>query len=168
MLPVPDVGNLRPTPDRVRETLFNWLVGSIEGACCLDLYAGSGALGFEAVSRGAARALLVERDQGAVDSLRRQARLLDASQIEVVHADARRWLEGEATAFDIVFVDPPYGSGDLGEICSLLDQGGWLAADALVYLESSLEPETLPLPPAWRVLRRQKAGRVRYHLAAAG
>jgi len=168
MLPVPDVGNLRPTPDRVRETLFNWLVGSIEGARCLDLYAGSGALGFEAVSRGAARALLVERDQRAVDSLRRQARLLDASQIEVVHADARRWLEGEAMAFDIVFVDPPYGSGDLGEICSLLDQGGWLAPDALVYLESSLEPETLPLPPDWRVLRRQKAGRVRYHLAAAG
>lgn len=167
-LPVPNVENLRPTPDRVRETLFNWLAGSIEGARCLDLYAGSGALGFEAASRGAARAVLVERDERAVDSMRRQAHALHADQIEVVHADVRRWLRGEATLFDIVFVDPPYGSGDLGEICTLLEQGGWLAPGALVYLESGLEPETLPLPPAWRMLRRQKAGRVRYHLAAAG
>lgn len=165
---MPEVEDLRPTPDRVRETLFNWLAGSIEGARCLDLYAGSGALGFEAASRGAARAVLVEKNERAVDSMRGQARALDAHQIEIVHADVRHWLHGEATAFDIVFVDPPYGSGDLGEVCTLLEQGTWLAPGALVYLESGLEPASLPLPPAWRVLRRQKAGRVRYHLAAAG
>jgi 16S rRNA (guanine966-N2)-methyltransferase len=168
LLPVPDVEGLRPTPDRVRETLFNWLAGRIEGARCLDLYAGSGALGFEAASRGAAEVVMVERDPHAVDSMRRQAAALGADQIEVVHADARHWLQGEATPFDIVFLDPPYGGDDLGEACALLEQGHWLAAGARIYLESRASLQDLRLPPEWRILRRQKAGQVRYHLAAAG
>ncbi len=168
LLPVPDVEGLRPTPDRVRETLFNWLSGCIEGARCLDLYAGSGALGFEAASRGAAEVVLVEKDPRAVASMRRQAAALGAGQIEVVHADVRTWLQGRARPFDVVFLDPPYGGDDLGEVCLLLAQPGWLAPGALVYLESRASAQSLCLPPSWQILRRQKAGQVRYHLVAAG
>jgi len=167
-LRVPDVEGLRPTPDRVRETLFNWLAETIEGARCLDLYAGSGALGFEAASRGAAKVLLVEKDQRAVACMRQGVAELGAEQIEIVHADVRRWLQGEATRFDIVFLDPPYGGDDLGELCARLEHDSWLAPGALVYLETRAARQALALPPGWRFLRRQKAGQVRYHLAAAG
>lgn len=167
-LRVPAVADLRPTPDRVRETLFNWLTRAIPGARCLDLYAGSGALGFEAASRGAARVVLVERDPHVVACLREEAAALGADQIQVVQADARRWLQGEATPFDIVFLDPPYGENDLGGLCAALAGGGWLAPDALVYLESRRPLEPADLPDGFRILRRQKAGQVRYHLAAAG
>lgn len=168
ILRVADVEGLRPTPDRVRETLFNWLAGSIEDARCLDLYAGSGALGFEAASRGAAKVVMVERDNHAVDCMRRQASELGAEQIEVVHADARRWLHGEASTFDIVFLDPPFGGDDLGEVCERLDQASWLSLGALIYLESQVAADPLQLPSTWQIVRRQKAGQVRYHLAAAG
>ena len=167
-LRVADVDGLRPTPDRVRETLFNWLTGSIEGSRCLDLYAGSGALGFEAASRGASKVLLVEKHEGAVASLRKQASELGADQIEVVHADVARWLQGTATPFDIVFLDPPYASADLGALCARLQQHRWLAPGALVYLETRASQEALELPAGWEFLRRQKAGQVMYHLAAAG
>lgn len=167
-LRVPDIDGLRPTPDRVRETLFNWLTGSIEGSRCLDLYAGSGALGFEAASRGATKVLLVEKHAGAVANLRKQASELGADQIEVVHADVTRWLQGAATPFDIVFLDPPYGSADLGALCAQLQQHAWLAPGALVYLETRASQEALELPAGWEFLRRQKAGQVMYHLAAAG
>jgi 16S rRNA (guanine966-N2)-methyltransferase len=166
-LPVPDVDGLRPTPDRVRETLFNWLSGSIEGARCLDLYAGSGALGFEAASRGASKVLLVEKHARAVACMRQQASDLGAEQVEVVHADVRRWLQGVATPFDIVFLDPPFGSADLGELCERLERGSWLAPGALVYLETRASQGVLELPAGWQCLRRQKAGQVMYHLAAA-
>lgn len=168
LLRVPDVEGLRPTPDRVRETLFNWLAGSIEGARCLDLYAGSGALGFEAASRGADKVLLVEKDPRAVTCMREAASALGAERLEVVHADVRRWLQAGSTPFDIVFLDPPYGSEDLGELCALLEHGAWLAPGALVYLETPASPQSLELPGGWQILRRQKAGQVRYHLAAAG
>ena len=165
---VPDVDGLRPTPDRVRETLFNWLRDAIEGARCLDLYAGSGALGFEAASRGASKVVLVEKHERAVASLRKQASELGAEQIVVVHADVARWLQGTATPFDIVFLDPPFASADLGELCGRLERGSWLAPGALVYLETRASEETPELPAGWQFLRRQKAGQVLYHLAAAG
>lgn len=168
LLRVPDVAGLRPTPDRVRETLFNWLTGAIEGARCLDLYAGSGALGFEAASRGAERVLLVERDQKAVACMRQTASELDAERVEIVHADVRHWMHGDATPFDIVFLDPPYGSENLGELCARLEEHAWLAPGALVYLETRASPQSIDLPSGWQFLRRQKAGQVRYHLAAAG
>jgi len=174
VLTVPPVEGLRPTPDRVRETLFNWLAGRVEGARCLDLYAGSGALGFEAASRGASRVVLVEKDARAVDNMRAEARALGAEQVRVVQADVPGWLEGgphaqgDGEAFDIVFLDPPYASGDLGALCARLVRGGWLAADALVYLETGSANDPPPLPAGWEILRRQRAGRVRYHLAAAG
>jgi 16S rRNA (guanine966-N2)-methyltransferase len=168
LLRVAPVDGLRPTPDRVRETLFNWLMGSIEGARCLDLYAGTGALGFEAASRGAAKVVLVEKDARAVAGMAAAASELGAEQVEVVHADVRRWLQGAATPFDIVFLDPPYGSEDLGGLCARLQENGWLAPAALVYLETRASPHSPELPDGWHYLRRQKAGQVRYHLAAAG
>lgn len=168
LLRVPDVEGLRPTPDRVRETLFNWLTGAVEGARCLDLYAGSGALGFEAASRGAAAVVLVERDQRAVACLREEADALGATHVDVVQADARHWLEGRASPFDIVFLDPPFGGDPLGPLCGALARAGWLAPGALVYLESRDAIGTQDLPEGWRILRRQRAGQVRYHLAAAG
>ena len=168
LLRVPDVEGLRPTPDRVRETLFNWLSGSIEGARCLDLYAGSGALGFEAASRGASKVLLVEKHERAVACMRKRASELGAEQVEIVQADVRRWLQGVATPFDIVFLDPPFGSTDLGELCVGLERNAWLAPGALVYLETGATRESPQLPDGWRFLRQQKAGQVMYHLAAAG
>jgi 16S rRNA (guanine966-N2)-methyltransferase len=166
LLRVPDVAGLRPTPARVRETLFNWLAGSIEGAHCLDLYAGSGALGFEAASRGAARVVLVERDARAVACMREQASALGAAQIQVVRADVGSWLRSGASPFDIVFLDPPFGADDLGQRCAQLQQASWLAPGALVYLETRASQACLELPDGWQLLRRQKAGQVRYHLAA--
>jgi 16S rRNA (guanine966-N2)-methyltransferase len=168
LVQVPDVDGLRPTPDRVRETLFNWLAGVIEGARCLDLYAGSGALGFEAASRGAERVLLVEKDQRAVACMRQTASALGAKGVEILQADVRHWIERDATPFDIVFLDPPYGSDNLGELCAALERRAWLAAGALVYLETRATSQPIDLPPGWDLLRRQKAGQVRYHLAAAG
>lgn len=167
LLPVPEVKGLRPTPDRVRETLFNWLAGAIAGARCLDLFAGSGALGFEAASRGAEEVVLVERDPVAVASMRREAAALGGSQLEVIQAEARRWLQGEGRPFDIVFLDPPYDGDDPVDLCTVLARGGWLAPGALVYLESRKALALEALPAGWRLLRRQKAGQVRYHLAAA-
>ena len=166
-LRVPGVPGLRPTPDRVRETLFNWLAGAIEGARCLDLYAGSGALGFEAASRGALKVVMVEKHAAAVACMRTAVRELGAETVEVVHGDVRRWLQGEPAPFDIVFLDPPYGSEDLADLCARLEQGGWLAPGALVYIETRAARGDPELPAGWRLLRRQKAGQVRYHLAAA-
>ena len=115
----------------------------------------------------AAEVVLVERDATAVACLREEAAALGAAQITVVQADARRWLEGEASPFDVVFLDPPYGE-DLGQLCATLAAGGWLSPGALVYLESRDSLDAAGLPAGFRILRRQKAGQVRYHLAAAG
>ncbi len=155
---------LRPTPDRVRETVFNWLTPHLPGAACLDLFAGSGAFGFEALSRGAARVVLVEKRLEVVAALRHNREQLKADQADIVHADAVEYLRGPAAAFDIVFIDPPYASGLLGPCLELLDTRGWLKPDALIYLEAphGVEP---PLPEAWQLLRSKTAGQVGYHLA---
>jgi len=179
---LPPVEELRPTPDRVRETLFNWIADDLEGARCLDLYAGSGALGFEAASRGAARVVMVERDARAAAALRETRERLDAHEVEVVEADARAWLAGaprapdatappDAARFDVVFLDPPFRSRALPGICRLLAARGWLADRALVYLEGAVgdeAPARADLPPGWEVLRSERAGQVRYHLVRSG
>ncbi len=161
-LPVPDRPGLRPTPDRVRETLFNWLMPVIEGSHCLDLYAGSGALGLEAASRGAARVTLVERDPAALAQLRANRDLLAAGQVEIEAGDTLAWLErGPARAYDIVFVDPPYADQLVARsVCALL-AGDWLAAQALVYLEW---PVGQTAPVAGSPWREARAGGVRYAL----
>jgi len=163
-LAFPGSEGLRPTPDRVRETVFNWLTPHLPGAACLDLFAGSGAFGFEALSRGAARVVLVEKRLEVVAALRHNREQLKAEQADIVHADAAEYLHGPAESFDIVFLDPPYASGLLGRCVELLDTHGWLKPDALIYLEAP-HGELPPLPETWQLLRSKTAGQVGYHLA---
>jgi len=169
LLPVPEAPGLRPTPDRVRETLFNWLAGELPGARCLDLFAGTGALGFEAASRGASQVVLVEREPRVAAHLEQQARDLGAAAtVRVVCADALRWCREAGDAYDILFVDPPYDGVELPALLALLDSAGRIAPGGCVFVESSAGAGAAPLPPHWQVLREQRAGRVRYHLAAPG
>ncbi len=161
LLRFPTALQLRPTPDRVRETLFNWLQRPIVDARCLDLYAGSGALGFEALSRGAAEVVLVERDLVVVRALRASAEALGDPHALIVAADAGGYLQGPARPFDIVFLDPPFAAGVLPELCKLLEQRGWLAPRAHVYLENSFSDAPVPLPEGWEAVRETRAGEVR-------
>jgi 16S rRNA (guanine966-N2)-methyltransferase len=159
------VAAIRPTPDRVRETLFNWLQPVVRGARCLDLFAGSGALGIEALSRGARAVVFVDEDARAIRQIRIALEGFAAAAPETHVSEALRFLRGSATAFDIVFVDPPFGSGLLRPACALLEEGGWLAPGALIYLEAPRRDPPPELPPAWRLLKAKKAGEVGYHLA---
>ncbi|HYF59061.1 MAG TPA: 16S rRNA (guanine(966)-N(2))-methyltransferase RsmD [Burkholderiaceae bacterium] len=165
-LPVLDLPGLRPTPDRVRETLFNWLGRDLDGWTALDLYAGTGALGLEAASRGAARVVLVERERRAVESLRATCAKLKAAQVEVVQADAAAWLAGRRERFDLVLLDPPFGGRELARVLPAL--GPVLAPGAAVYVETDapLDPASLPLAacPGLVLHRADKAGQVHYHL----
>ena len=154
---------LRPTPDRVRETIFNWLQPMIVNARVLDLFAGSGALGFESLSRGAATAVLVDRDVQIVRHLQETATKLRADNVECVTSDAGAYLARSPQSFDIVFLDPPYAAGVLTSICTRLAEG-WLAPGALVYLENPADDGLPALPSAWSVHRSKRAGQVGYHL----
>jgi len=161
---VPDVAGLRPTPDRVRETLFNWLGARIEGLRCLDLFAGTGVLGLEAASRGAKRVLLVERDRHAREAIGRMAARLDPDGVvvEVAGGDAWERLRRLAVAgerFDLVFVDPPFAADQWHQALAALP--AILAPDALVYLECDA---SFVLPADWKPVRTARAGQVRYHL----
>jgi 16S rRNA (guanine966-N2)-methyltransferase len=166
----PPADEIRPTPDRVRETLFNWLGSRVPGSRCLDLFAGSGALGLEALSRGAAQVTFVEREAVAVRELR--ARLTEWRAVGgvVEHSDALRFLENTAQPgkmgqpFDIAFLDPPFASGLLPPVCRLLENGHWLSADALIYVETDAQGGLPPLPQNWQVTRTKQAGAVGYHL----
>jgi len=165
-LPVPAAAGLRPTPDRVRETLFNWLQGRLAGTRCLDLFAGSGALGLEAASRGAAEVVLVERSAPLARHLREIVSLLPGACIRVVRSDGLRFLrEGRAGPFDVVFLDPPYGSGLLEPVFRLLPAA--LNAPAWVYAELPATAPLPALPPRWRLLRSTQAGAVGAHLIEA-
>jgi 16S rRNA (guanine966-N2)-methyltransferase len=161
----PAVPGLRPTPDRVRETLFNWLAPVIAGSRCLDLFPGSGALGLEALSRGAARVAFVERDRAAARHLEEAALALAPGRAAVFYADALAWLRGPATIADIAFVDPPYDSALLPEAMRALESGGWLASDAFIYLEAPAKEGLPALPATWSMHRTGRAGAVGYHLA---
>jgi 16S rRNA (guanine966-N2)-methyltransferase len=164
-LPVPDEPGLRPTADRVRETLFNWLAPVIAGARCLDLFAGTGALGFEAVSRGAAEVVMVERSAAVARQLTANARALGADQALVIRADALEWLAGEGRPFDVVFLDPPFAAALLGPACERLSARGWVGPGARIYLEAAAKPGLPPLPAGWSLVRDRRAGQVRYALA---
>lgn len=144
-LDVPSVEGLRPSSDRVRETLFNWLHADIAGSTCLDLFAGSGALGFEAASRGAKQVVMIERDVRALASLRALVQRLDATQVDVVAADALNWLGREADQqFDLVFIDPPFASNLMPKVLERLLP--WLSPRAQVYLEFGVNAEPPELP----------------------
>jgi 16S rRNA (guanine966-N2)-methyltransferase len=162
----PDIPGLRPTPDRVRETLFNWLQHAISGARCLDLFAGSGALGLEALSRGAKQLVFVEQAVAAARALQEQlVRLGGEARGQVVEMGATRYLRAVPQAFDIVFLDPPFGRDALAEYIPLLDAGQWLKPGALVYLENEKQAGVPPLPAHWQLLKSKSAGEVGYHLA---
>jgi 16S rRNA (guanine966-N2)-methyltransferase len=166
-LPVPDQPGLRPTGDRIRETLFNWLAPVIEGSRCLDAFAGTGALGFEAASRGAREVVMLERSDAVAPVLQANVRLLGAEEVRVERADALGWLSRPGPPFDIVFLDPPFADGLLGPACQLLAANGWLAPGARVYLEAPVDQPLPALPEGWGILRDKQAGQVRYLLAAA-
>ena len=162
-LEVPDLPGLRPTPERVRETLFNWLTPVISGARCLDLCAGTGALGIEALSRGAAGVRFVERDARVAQALRGNLERLKMLGGEVSAVDAAVYLQGAAQPFDLVFLDPPFALGLWSGLAERLEQGGWLASRAWVYVESPRDA-ALTLPAAWAAHREGTAGEVRYAL----
>ena len=159
---------IRPTPDRVRETLFNWLQPRMDGARVLDLFAGSGALGLEAMSRGAAHVTFVERDRRAAAALSELLQEWRESTATVVCADAFSWVKGaSAAAFDIVFLDPPYDAELLAGTAAALVAHARLAPDARVYVERRAREPLPPLPGGWRELRGGRAGEVGYHLFSA-
>ena len=162
----PSVPGLRPTPDFVRETLFNWLQPVLPGAVCIDLFAGSGALGLEAASRGAARVIMVDASAAAAAQIRENIELLRLKQVRVDQADAASWLERTTPEpADIVFLDPPYDDDNLLEACcTLLERLGWLKSDARIYIEVD-EGKRLTTPDAlWNPVRQKCSGRVSYSL----
>ena len=167
-LEFPDLPGLRPTPDRVRETLFNWLAPVLPGARCLDLFAGSGALGVEALSRGAAEVTFVERQPLVVRALRENLTRLKVENARVEMSDALAWLRQPATLFEIVLLDPPFGQGLLEPVCAALEQHGWLADAAWIYLEAAMDQPAPSLPVHWIVHREKIAGAVSYRLARRG
>lgn len=156
--------DVRPTPDRVRETVFNWLMPWIDGARCLDLFAGTGAFGFEALSRGAASVVLVERDPTAAHNLQATKNALNAECARVVPASAQLFLQAPAQPFDIVFLDPPFASGELAMALARLNHG-WIAPGGLIYIESPAAAGLPALPLDWKWLRNKAAGHVGYNLA---
>jgi 16S rRNA (guanine966-N2)-methyltransferase len=160
----PASADIRPTPDRVRETLFNWLGRGVSGARCLDLFAGSGALGLEALSRGAGYVQFVEHHAEAARELGRLLAEWGAGNAAVSSADALRFLEGATEQFNVVFLDPPFTSGLLGAIAERLETGGWVAPRALIYVECAARAGLPALPAGWVLLKAKQAGEVGYHL----
>ena len=179
---VPDLPGLRPTADRVRETLFNWLQSVVAGSRCLDLFAGSGALGIEALSRGAREVVFVELAAVAARSLSGElVRLGAGPKGRVVEIGASRFLRGSPAVaaattdapttvyapapFDLVFLDPPFGQGAMAEYIPLIDAGHWVKPGGLVYLECERSAGAPPMPTHWQLLKSKTAGEVGYHLA---
>lgn len=165
-IPFPTVQGLRPTGDRIRETVFNWLTPTIEGARCLDLFAGSGALSFEALSRGAAHCTALELQDAAVSQLRDSATVLAAHDLRVVQTDSLQYLENNVAEwqYDLAFVDPPFDTPLLSSACALLERGQWLAVNAKIYCELSAADNSFVPPPNWQLLREKISGGVRYCL----
>jgi 16S rRNA (guanine966-N2)-methyltransferase len=163
----PPLAEVRPTGDRIRETLFNWLQPLIGGARCLDLFAGSGALGLEALSRGAGEVVFVDRQPGLLRAIEDHLTTLDAAGGQCVCTDAGTFLHGPAKAFDVAFLDPPFGQTDWPGLCEALSSNGWLKPGARVYMEDNATAGRPELPEGWTLLRTAKAGNVGYHLASA-
>ncbi|WP_435946918.1 16S rRNA (guanine(966)-N(2))-methyltransferase [Dryocola sp. BD586] len=159
-LPVPDSPGLRPTTDRIRETLFNWLAPSMVDANVLDCFAGSGALGLEALSRYAASATLLEMDRAVSQQLQKNLVTLKAANGQVINTNTLNYLAQPGRPHTIVFVDPPFRKGLLEETLALLEKNGWLAEEALIYVESEVENAMPPVPAGWTLHREKVAGQV--------
>lgn len=163
-LTFPDQAGLRPTPDRVRETLFNWLAPVMPGARCLDAFSGSGALGFEAASRGAGEVVMLECASTVARQLRANVRLLDCPAIAIHETDSLRWLSAAGRPFDVVFLDPPYDDGLLAPSMALLQSRGWVGPGSHIYLEAARRGGFPELPAGWELIRDKSAGQVEYGL----
>lgn len=161
----PENSALRPTSNRIRETLFNWLQFHLKDSRCLDLFSGSGALGFEALSRGAAHVVFIENNPQTILALRKNATALQTQSLEIIEADAIFWLKRSGHSFDIVFLDPPYQSNFLATTFNLLETQGWLHSNSLIYFESNNNLATTALPLHWQILYAKKAGHVYYYLS---
>ncbi len=169
LLDIADVEGLRPTSERIRETLFNWLTMKVVGARCLDLCAGTGALGLEALSRGAAESVFVEKSPLAIAILRQNVAALETDKASVLQADALQYLRSDQCGqFDIVFLDPPFAADMLEDLCRLLESQAVLAAGARVYLEQDRAGKEPALPAGWETQKTKCAGNVRYSLIEPG
>jgi 16S rRNA (guanine966-N2)-methyltransferase len=162
----PDIPDIRPTPDRVRETLFNWLGTHIVGARCLDLFAGSGALGLESLSRGASSVVFVEQHAAIARALGAVLAEWNVQGAEVARADAFAYLRGTVQPFDVVFLDPPFAAGLVAPAAALLEERGLLTPNALIYMECPAREPLPALPASWTSLKAKQAGEVGYHLHA--
>lgn len=168
-----DAEGLRPTTDRIRETVFNWLQAYLPNSNCLDCFAGSGALGFEALSRGADKVVFVEHNKNSVAKLKKNIQGLDADNAVVIHDDALHWLQviimeegGDPEIipkFDLVFLDPPFRTETLEQVSNLLNRSGCLAVDALIYVEHAVD-DIVELPEDWACLKQKQSGQVVYSL----
>ncbi|WCE29623.1 16S rRNA (guanine(966)-N(2))-methyltransferase RsmD [Vibrio sp. SCSIO 43137] len=163
-LPVHDAEGLRPTTDRVKETLFNWLATDIPHSRCLDLFSGSGGLGFEAASRQADEVVMLELNKSAHQQLTSNISALKTDKVKALHTDALSYLNQQATPFDIVFIDPPFRKGLLDEVIIQLENNNWLSEDAMVYIETERELVMPELPPNWSLYREKHAGQVSFRL----
>ena len=169
-----DIAGLRPTPNRVRETLFNWLSPIICGKRCLDLFAGSGALGFEALSRGAEEVVFVDQNKQAIQQLKANQQLLDCEHADIYEKSAQEYLEQAIESFDIVFLDPPFHQEVISQICKTLSQKNLLADDALIYIEvraptgKTSTQSSFDLPENWQMIKQKRAGQVAYYLIQTG
>ncbi len=169
LLEIADVPGLRPTSARIRETVFNWLAPRIAGARCLDLFAGTGALGLEALSRGAADCVFVEKSTKAAKTLRANITTLQAENAVVHETNAVRFLQQAGDArFEIVFLDPPFAADILPDLCIRLEESSLLADNARIYIEEDRNQPELELPEPWQVLKTKNSGNVRYSLLDAG
>ena len=162
MLKFPDVDGLRPTPDRVRQTVFNWLGQSLDGLSCLDLFAGTGVMGFEALSRGATQVVLIEKSRPAYQALVDNKTALKATNAQVIHLDALHFLKQNQQLFDVIFVDPPYHQGLLDQVLPIIKTA--LSENGLIYVEAEF---ALADGADWQVFKAGKAGNVFYHLLKA-
>ncbi|AZZ90091.1 16S rRNA (guanine(966)-N(2))-methyltransferase RsmD [Hahella sp. KA22] len=165
-LTFPALDGVRPTPDRVRETLFNWLMPIFPGPRCLDVFCGSGALGLEALSRGAADVTFIDQSPVIASHLKSQIQLLRADNASVASADALSWLRAASPnkPWEVVFLDPPFRKEFLAPALQILAERRLLAANAYVYIEAEVELNPLPLPPGWAISRHKTAGQVQYAL----
>ncbi len=167
-LPVVEVAGLRPTTDRIRETLFNWLQHSTVSAHCLDMYAGTGALGFEAASRGAAKVVMIEQDRNAFSGLHQSVELLKTEKVELINTNALTWLEGGIETaeleFDIIFVDPPFDQNLALKSLEKLMCSSCIKSGTLIYLEENAQADQITLPETLEIIKQAKAGQVKYSL----
>ncbi len=166
-LPVVDLPDLRPTGDRIRETLFNWLQPLLPGSRCLDVFAGSGALGIEAASRGAGNVIMLERAAAAAHQISDNIAQLRLAGVRVIQTDALQWLDRPGEAFDIIFLDPPFGGKMLPICCHLLENNHWLKPGARIYIETNAEKPFTTIPVNWKCLNKKRTGQVCYYLCSS-